>query len=269
MSPGHPWLVIGGRRAVLEAVRSRTAERVLVSGSARATPGLREVLEEAARAGVPVEEVSNRALEEAGAHDHHGVVAAIRRPRDLDERGLEALPLAEDALVVMLDGIEDPQNLGAAARSAEAAGAAALVIRRRRSADVTTSAVRASSGALLHLPVARVTNLTRTIEALKDAGFTAVGLDHRAERTIHQAERPPGRLVVVVGGEGAGISRLVREACDELVRIPMAGRIGSLNASAALAVGLFGFALRPPRGGDRSYDAPDAGVAQSGSASDL
>jgi 23S rRNA (guanosine2251-2'-O)-methyltransferase len=98
---------------------------------------------------------------------------------------------------------------------------------------------------LLHLPLARVTNLSRTLDALRERGFAAVGLDHRASRTIHEVDPPPRPLVLVLGGEGTGISRLVRERCDVLVRIPTPGLVGSLNASAALAAALFGFVLRP------------------------
>lgn len=256
--------MLGGRRAALEAIRSRVAERLLVSTSIanRSTPGLRELLDEAARSGLRLERVPERELDELAGRDHQGVAVSVRRPRELDERALLGLPFADDALVVMLDGIEDPQNLGACARSSEAAGAAALIVRSRRAAGVTASAIRASAGALLHVPVATVTNLVRTAEGLKDIGFTVAGLDHRAPATIHDAPRPAGRLVLVLGGEGAGISRLLREHCDLLVSIPMPGRVGSLNASAALAVGLFGFALRPSPGealadgvGRRSYDA--------------
>jgi 23S rRNA (guanosine2251-2'-O)-methyltransferase len=105
--------------------------------------------------------------------------------------------------------------------------------------------VRASAGALLHLPVARVTNLSKAVDHLKERGFFVVGLDHRAEVSIHQAPVPHRPLALVVGAEDTGVSRLVRERCDQLVSIPMPGRTGSLNASAALAVALFGYALRP------------------------
>jgi len=120
-----------------------------------------------------------------------------------------------------------------------------LITRTRRAAPVSPAAIRASAGALLHLPHARVANLPRAIERLKERGFLVVGLDERAPRSIHEAPPPPRPLLLVVGSEGAGMSRLVREACDELVSIPMAGKVGSLNAAAALAVALFGFALRP------------------------
>jgi 23S rRNA (guanosine2251-2'-O)-methyltransferase len=237
---------LGGRRAVLEAIRSGTAETVLVATNVRLTPGLRELFEAAEHAGVTVRRVPGRELDELGASDHQGAVAMLRRPRELDDHDLEGFVFADDAMVVLLDGIEDPQNLGACARSAEAAGASLLVLRERRSATLSPGAIRASAGALLHLPVARVTNLSRTLDALRERGFVGVGLDHRAPVTMYEVAPPARPMVLVIGAEGAGISRLVRERCDLLVRIPTSGRVGSLNASAALAAGLFGFVLRPP-----------------------
>ena len=145
------------------------------------------------------------------AADHRGVVArtagarAGRRP--LGERDLATFPFAADALVVVLDGITDPQNLGAAARSAEAAGAAVLVTRVRRAAGVTPAAVRASAGALEHLPHAVVANIARAIARLQDAGFTVVGLDDAAPRTIFDEPCPQGRVAIVVGSEGEGMSQ--------------------------------------------------------------
>ena len=163
------------------------------------------------------------------ARDHQGVVARLRddvRPRELGERELGTFPFADDALVVVLDGITDPQNFGAAARSAEAAGASVLVTRTRRAADVTPSAVRASAGALLHLPLARVANIPRALGRLQDAGFTVVGLDGDADASIFDEPCPRGRVALVVGSEGEGMSRLVRERCDVLVALPMRGRVG-------------------------------------------
>lgn len=236
---------LGGRRAALEAIRSGAAETVLVATNLRSTPGLREVLDAGERSGIAVRRVPAQELDALGAHDHQGVVTLLRRPRELDDRGLAGFHFADDALVVLLDGIEDPQNLGACARSAEAAGATMVIVRERRSAGLSPGAIRASAGALLHLPLARVTNLSRTLDALRERGSVAVGLDHRASHTIHEVDPPPRPLVLVLGAEGTGISRLVRERCDLLVRIPTPGRVGSLNASAALAAALFGFVLRP------------------------
>jgi 23S rRNA (guanosine2251-2'-O)-methyltransferase len=120
-----------------------------------------------------------------------------------------------------------------------------LVARRDRAAPLTPAALRASAGALFSLPVARVTNLVRALEHLRDLGFTLAGLDHGAEVDLHGAPDPVRPLAIVVGAEDVGLSRLVRESCDLLLSIPMKGRVGSLNASAALSVALFGYALRP------------------------
>jgi 23S rRNA (guanosine2251-2'-O)-methyltransferase len=236
---------IGGRRAVTEAIRSRDATEVFVARGAHETQGLRTVLEAASVAGVPVHTVDRRELDRL-ADDHQGVVARTRRaerPHDLGERDLAAFPFADDALVVVLDGIGDPQNLGAAARSAEAAGAAMLVSRTRRAAQPTAAAIRASAGALLHLPHARVANIARALDRLKDVGFTVVGLDGEAPITIYDEPCPTGKVVLVLGSEGEGMARLTRERCDVLVALPMRGRVDSLNASASLAAALFAYVL--------------------------
>ena len=237
--------VIGGRRPVLEAIRSGRARRVLVAGGIHATEGMLELLEAARRSGLEIEPTDEASLGALGLADHQGVGAPIRPVRELDEHDVHAASFGVDALVVVLDGITDPQNFGASARAAEAAGAEMLIVRKRRSAPLSPAAIKASAGALFHLPLARVANLSRTIDHLKNRGFFAVGLDHTAQKTIYEAE-PPGRpLVVVLGAEDVGLSRLVRESCDVLVSIPMPGRTASLNAAAALAVGLFGYAIRP------------------------
>jgi len=240
--------VVGGRRAVLEAVRAGTAQEVLVSRDARSTAGLRDVLEACREAGLQVREVGRSELGGLAA-DHRGVVAITGKPATIGERELASWPFDPDDLVVVLDGITDPQNLGAAARSAEAAGATMLVTRTRRAADVTPAAIRASAGALLHLTHARIANIARGLERLKDAGFTVVGLDERAEKTVFEEQAPEGRVAVVLGSEGEGLGRLTRQACDVLVRLPMRGRVGSLNASASLAAALYAFVLPGRVGG--------------------
>lgn len=238
--------VVAGRRAVVEALKAGRVREVLVAAGSRDTQGLRAVRDAAREARVPVRAAERRELDRL-APDHRGVVARTtadrRGRRTLGERELSELPFAPDALVVVLDGIEDPQNLGAAARTAEAAGAGALVTRERRAAGVTAAAVRASAGALEHLPLAVVANIPRALDRLQGAGFTVVGLDGDAPRSIFDADRPDGRIAVVVGSEGRGMSRLVRERCDLLVSLPITGRVGSLNASAALAAALYGFVL--------------------------
>lgn len=235
-------LVVGGRRAVLEAVRAGRVTTVLLARGARATPGLRELLDAARAEAVSVTEVERSELD-ALDPDHHGVAARVHLAETIDERGLSSWSYTDDALVVLLDGITDPHNLGAAARSAEAAGAEMFVTRTRRGADVTSAALRASAGALFHLPHARVANLTRALERLKDAGFTVVGLDESADPAAFERPCPEGRLAVVLGAEGEGISRLVRESCDVLMSLPVRGRVSSLNASAALAAALYAYVL--------------------------
>jgi 23S rRNA (guanosine2251-2'-O)-methyltransferase len=233
---------VAGRRAALEAVRAGRAREVLVAPGSRATPALRDLLDAARDASVPVREASRRELDQLST-DHHGVVALVEATAELGERDLASWPFRDDDVVVVLDGITDPQNLGAAARAAEAAGAAMLVTRIRRAAAVTPAAVKASAGALLHLPHARVANIARSLERLKDAGFFVVGLDEKAEATVYERPCPSGRLAVVVGSEGEGLGRLTREACDALVRLPMRGKVSSMNAAASLAAVLYAYVL--------------------------
>ena len=235
-------LVVGGRRAVLEAVRAGRTTTVLLARGARATPRLRELLDAAKVGAISVIEVERSELDALDA-DHHGVAARVHLAETIDERGLSSWSYTDDAIVVVLDGITDPQNLGASARSAEAAGAEMLVTRTRRGADVTSVALRASAGALFHLPHARVANLTRALERLTDAGFTVVGLDEAADPAAFERPCHEGRVAVVLGAEGEGISRLVRETCDVLVSLPVRGRVSSLNASAALAATLYAYVL--------------------------
>ena len=232
-----------GRRPALEAVRAGVAEELLIAHGSRRTPALRELLDAARQAGVavrwtPAADVA--AL--AGGTRAQGVAARVRSSRPLTEADLGRREWGPRAVVVVLDGVTDPRNLGGIARTAEAAGAEALVVRRRRGATVTSAAVRASAGALLHLPVAEVANVGRALARLKEAGFWAVGLDEAAETSIGRARPPAGPLALVLGSEGEGLSRLVRERCDELVSIPMAGSVASLNVAVAAGVALYALA---------------------------
>jgi 23S rRNA (guanosine2251-2'-O)-methyltransferase len=239
---------IAGRRAVTEALRAGIVERVAIAQGARRTAGMQELLDAARSAGVPVHDVERSALD-VRAHDHQGVVAYATTPaRPLGERELSTIALPDDAVAVVLDGIEDPQNLGAAVRAAEAAGASIVVTRTRRSAPVTDAAVRASAGALVHLPLARVANIPRAMDRLRERGFTIVGLDGERGESVFAGPAPAGALALVVGSEGRGMSRLARERCDRLVALPMRGHVGSLNAAAALAAVLWSYVL-PGRSG--------------------
>ena len=242
-------VIVSGKRAVLEALRAGEVGEVLIAKGSRQSPAMQDVLDAARSAQVRTQEVERAALD-ALAEDHRGVVAkidAMPTHTTLGERDLSTFRWASDAVAVILDGVEDPQNLGAAARSIEASGAQMLITRTHRAAPVTAAAVRASAGALLHLPHARVANLSRAIERLQDAGFTVIGLDEDAPRSIYQDACPTGRVALVLGSEGFGISRLVREHCDLLVSLPMHGKVGSLNAAASLAAVLYGYVL-PTRG---------------------
>ncbi|MEX0755414.1 MAG: 23S rRNA (guanosine(2251)-2'-O)-methyltransferase RlmB [Actinomycetota bacterium] len=250
---------VSGRRSVAEAIRSGRARELLVAEGARATQGMREVLTQAGEAGLEVREVPRRQLDER-AKDHQGVVARVAPTRRLSERELGAWPFEPDAVVVVLDGVTDPQNLGAAARSAEAVGSAMLITRVRRAAPVTAAAVTASSGALLHLPHAHVANIPRALDRLADRGFSVVGLDDAAGSSIYDDACPSGPVAVVVGSEGEGMARLTRERCDTLVALPMHGRVASLNASASLAAVLYAYVL-PSR--VRSQAGADGGRAPS------
>jgi 23S rRNA (guanosine2251-2'-O)-methyltransferase len=242
--------VVSGKRAVLEALRAGEALEVLIAKGAKESPGMREVLDAARSAEVRVRTVERSALDGL-ADDNRGVAARLgaHPAPTLSERDISAFAWAPDAVAVVLDGVEDPQNLGAAARSIEASGGQMLITRTHRSAPVTDVAIRASAGALIHLAHARVANLARAIDRLQREGFTVIGLDESAAASIYDEACPEGRVALVVGGEGAGLSRLVRERCDLLVSLPMHGKVGSLNAAASLAAVLYAYVL--PRGGDR------------------
>jgi 23S rRNA (guanosine2251-2'-O)-methyltransferase len=234
-----------GRRPVLEAVRAGVAHEILVAEGVRATEGLRDLMDEAKSAGIPIRRVSlvQVAAVAAGAR-HQGVAATIKMPRPMSEADLSRRRWEEDAVVLVLDGVTDPHNVGALGRTAEAAGVAALILRRKREAGLTPTALRASAGALAHLPVAEVPNVARALERLRDRGFWIVGLDVGGEASLFDAHPPPGPLALVVGSEGSGLSRLVRESCDELVAIPLRGRVASLNVSVAAGVALFAYTSR-------------------------
>lgn len=223
-----------------------------MSVSARDTADLRELMDAATRLHVPVTRVTDEVIDRiASGARHQRVAVRVTRPPSLDEGALDKMTWAADAVVLVLDGVTDPQNVGAAARTAEGAGTAALVVRRHRSAPNSSAAFKTSAGALFHLPVARVTNITRALKMLKNAGFWVAGLDAAAPRTIHEADRPPGRLALVVGSEGSGLSRLVRESCDELVAIPLTGKAASLNVAVAAGIGLFTYADRGSKRGGK------------------
>lgn len=233
----QPTTVIPGRRPVAEALRAGRRLREVVVADPDGVAGLVTAAREAR---VPVRTAPRSVLDElAGGVRHQGVLAVA-----------PAYPyvalheLGEPDLVVVLDGVTDPQNLGAIARSAEAAGAGALVLPKRRAAHVTPAAEKAAAGAFSWLRVALVPNVVRTLEDLAGRGYWSVGLDGDATQTVWDSPLLDGRVVLVVGAEGTGLSRLVAERVDARLAIPLAGQVASLNASAAAAVALFEVARR-------------------------
>jgi 23S rRNA (guanosine2251-2'-O)-methyltransferase len=230
-----------GPHAVREAlVAGRALQAVLI---ARGHHGgrLDELARLAKSKGVPVRFENRARLDQvAGTREHHGVVAlgAARATVALEDLLAGAAALRSPGLLVLLDGVEDPQNLGAIIRTALAAGAAGIVIPERRAAGLGDAAARASAGAVAHLPVARVTNLPRAMDTLKSAGYWLIGFDERADRRYTDLDLT-GPAALVLGGEGKGLHQLVRERCDFLASIPTRGPVPSLNVSVAAGIALF------------------------------
>lgn len=232
--------VIPGRRAVLEALRARRPLRkILISRGARPS-GVSELLEQARSRDVPVQFVDHRRLEELAGERHQGVVAlaSAKALASVEEILAAARAKGEPPFVVVLDGVEDPANLGGILRTAEGAGAHGVIIPKHRAVGLTQAVAKTSAGAIEYLPVAQVTNIVRTLEDLKAAGLWVVGADPQAAEAYHQVALTPP-VALVMGGEGKGLGRLVREHCDVLVRLPMQGKVSSLNVSVAAGVLLF------------------------------
>ena len=227
-----------GIHAVTEALRSGRAIRRVVIARGKKNPATDSIADTCRRQNIIVRfEPRDEVDRLAGSTKHQGVVAIVAstRARSLDEV-LERLE--PPGLIVVLDGVQDPHNLGAIVRTAHAAGADAVVIPERRSAGLTESASKAAAGAAEYLPVISVKNLNRCIEQLKASSFWLYGLDERAPQTYLEADFD-GNVALVLGGEGRGLHRLAAEKCDFLVRIPVAGQIASLNVSVAAGITLF------------------------------
>jgi len=246
-----------GLHPVEEALRSgsRRFDHVVVARE-RQDRRLEKIVEACRERGVRVRTESREQLTLLARNPgHQGVVAFVRERTMLEMEDLLA-PSATDAvpLLLALDGVEDPQNLGALLRSADGAGVTGVVLTERRSAPLSAVAVKASAGAAEHVRMARVVNLVRALEQVKAANIWCVGLDERGtmDYTEYDFTTP---CLLVLGREGAGLHDLVRRTCDHLLRIPMAGKVASLNVSAAGAVVLYE-AYRQRRGGQRSVSTP-------------
>jgi len=242
--------VLSGMHPVTEALRAkRPLERILVAQGA-AGPRIQAVIDLARQSGVPVRFEPRASIDRlAGTAAHQGVMAlgAAKKYADLQSvAGASSAPTG--GLLLVLDGIEDPHNLGAIIRTAHAAGATGVVIPERRAASLTDVVGKAAAGALEHLPVVRVTNINRSLEELKQQGYWIYGLDERGAELYDRVEYTEP-TAIVLGAEGKGLHEQVRRHCDVLVRIPMAGKISSLNVSVAAGIVLFEWKRRHANAG--------------------
>ena len=233
--------MVAGRNSVVESLRAGIPAMALyVAGRAQEDERVAEAVQLAAETGIAVLEAGLSELDRlTGGAIHQGVALRVRpyeyaHPEDFSERRQESPPL-----IVALDGVTDPRNLGAVVRSAAAFGATGVVVPARRSAGVTAGAWKASAGALARLPVAQAVNLTRAIEGYKKAGFFVAGLDAAGTTDLREMSIADGPMVLVVGSEGRGLSRVVANACDLLVSIPMVSGNESLNAGIAASIALY------------------------------
>lgn len=232
---------IEGRNPVWEALRAELPlDKILVSETARREP-LGKIFALARQRGVPVQTVRPQKLAElAETEASQGIVAVCAAARyvQVDELLARAAEKGRPPFLIIADEITDPHNLGAIIRTANAAGADGVIIPKNRSAGIGPIAAKTSAGAVSHTPVARVTNLSQEIDRLKERGLWITGADMSGKTDLYHSSLT-GPIALVVGSEGKGISRLVREKCDFLVRIPMLGEINSLNASVAAAVMMY------------------------------
>jgi len=233
---------IEGKNSVLEALKAgRPIDKILISTNIARHSTVAEIMYLSKQKGIPVihtEKAKLDRMSETGSHQGIIAVALEKQYVEVEDLLESAKKKGEEPFIILLDGIEDPHNLGAVIRTAEAAGAHGIVIPKRRSAGLSATVSKTSAGAIEHLPVARVANISDVILKLKKAKVWVVGIENSAEKSFTDFDyKLP--VAIVIGGEGGGISRLVKENCDELVSIPMKGKISSLNASVAAAVVMY------------------------------
>lgn len=233
-----------GRQPVLESLRAgrRRFRALYVAAGLRQTPDVTNLLDAAGRRGATVQPAETPFLDQLCAGGHHQGVALECGPYpyvELDPAALRPTSDDPEPLVLVLDHVQDPQNLGSILRTAEGAGARLAVIPTDRAVGVTPAVARASAGACEHLRVARVTNLVRAMQTLKEHEFWIAGLESLPEAIPSWEQDLRGPLALVIGSEGAGLGRLVRETCDFLVRLPMRGQVASYNAGVAVAMAVY------------------------------
>ncbi|NCD10265.1 MAG: 23S rRNA (guanosine(2251)-2'-O)-methyltransferase RlmB [Negativicutes bacterium] len=233
--------LIGGRNSVIEALRSgRSLNKLFVQDGTKGG-SIGEIIALAIESGVPIEYVKIEKLNQLAAGLRHQGVAAMVAPvrfYDLDEVLAAAQAKDEDPFLVLLDELQDPQNVGAIIRTADAAGVHGVLMPKRRSCPLNAVVAKVSAGAVEYVPVVSIGNIAQTIEELKKKGLWVIGADMDGEVDYFSGNLK-GPIVLVIGAEGKGLGRLVREKCDLLVKIPMRGGVSSLNASAAGAILLF------------------------------
>ncbi len=229
---------IVGRNPVLEALRSeREIDKILIAKGAE-QGSIQKIIGIAKEKGIPIQYVERQKIEQLSeTHAHQGVLAyvAAYEYADIEDMLKKAEDKGESPFLIILDEITDPHNLGSVIRTANAAGAHGIIIPKRRSVGLTAVVAKTSAGALEYVPVAKVSNIAQTIEGLKAKGIWVIGADMEGEQTYYKADLM-GNIALVIGSEGKGIGRLIKEKCDYLVNIPMKGEVGSLNASVAASI---------------------------------
>ena len=239
-TPELPEDMLAGRNAVMEALKGSSRINRLMVADGSSEGSIRELIAVAKEKGVPVQFLERSKLDSmAKGIRHQGVLAQVSPVEyvELEDILSKAREKQEDPFIILLDELEDPHNLGAILRSADAAGAHGVLIPKRRSCPLSATVAKTSAGAVEHVPVARIGNIVQTIKALKEEGLWVAGADMDG-KNYYETDLT-GPLLLVVGSEGQGIGRLVKEQCDFIVRIPMLGAINSLNASVAGSVLMF------------------------------
>jgi 23S rRNA (guanosine2251-2'-O)-methyltransferase len=224
--------------AVLEKSPERFIEAFVLKG--RQDDRLVPVINELQRLGISIQQMGRKALDDkAKGANHQGVIARVKPAKVLNEHDLDViLAQHEQPLLLVLDGVTDPHNLGACLRNADAAGVVAVIVPKDKSAPMTATVSKVACGAAETVPLVRVTNLARTMRALQEQGVWFVGTAGEATHDIYQSKLT-GPLAIVMGAEGDGMRRLTRETCDDLIKIPMSGSVSSLNVSVATGICLF------------------------------
>jgi len=231
---------VAGRNAVIEALRAGIpAKELVVAIGVDIDERLEESVRLAQKMGIGIREIERRQIENMTGIANHQGIALVAKPFQYSSQKEIFARAKEPALFVAVDGVTDPRNIGAIARSAAAFGADGLLIPERRNAPLTASAWKASAGAAARLPIAQVTNLVRSMQDAKEFGCFIVGLDGDADTEVESMEIADQPIYLIVGSEGRGLSRLVRENCDLLIKIPMSNTVESLNASVAMSIALY------------------------------